>query len=87
MTTIQNIQAPSIRINADVIRKAAFVGKALAVTAGLVALTVAVVAFASVVSVSAATYSFVLVSTIVAMSALAIRENANEAKKTQYDIR
>ena len=87
MTTIQNIQAPSIHISTDVIRKAAFLGKALAGTAALVALTVATVAFASTVGMTTATYFFVLVSTVVAISALGIRENRNEAMKTKYDIR
>lgn len=87
MTTIQNIQAPTIRISSNVVRNAAFVGKALAGTAALVALTVATVAFASVVDMTTATYFFVLLSTVGAISALGIRENRNEAMKTKYDIR
>lgn len=87
MTTIQNIQAPSIRISSNVVRNAVFVAKALAGTAALVALTVATVAFASVVDMTTATYFFVLLSTVGAISALGIRENRNEAMKTKYDIR
>lgn len=88
MTTIQNTQTPgiSVSVNTPAIRKAALVGLTLAGTAVLAAATIALVVFASL-NVTAATYGFVLLSVIVTMSALGIRENANQAKKTQYDIR
>ena len=87
MTAIQNFQAPTIRISSNVVRNAMFVGKALAGTAALVALTVATVALASAVDMTTTTYFLVLVSTVGAISALGIRENRNEAMKTTYDIR
>ncbi|WP_332645043.1 hypothetical protein [Aeromicrobium sp.] len=87
MTAIQHFQAPTIRISSNVVRNAAFVGKALAGTAALVALTVATVAFASAVEITTTMYFFVLVSTVGAIAALGIRENRNEAMKTKYDIR
>ena len=87
MTAIQNFQAPALHISSNVVRSAVFVGKALAGTAALVALTVATVALASAVEMTTATYFFVLVSTVGAISALGIRENRNEAMKTKYDIR
>ncbi len=89
MTTIQNtqsIQTPSITVNTTVIRKAALVGLALAGAAVLAAAAVALVVFASA-NLTIATYGFVLVSGVAAIAALGLRDNANEANKTQYDIR
>lgn len=86
MTTIQNIQTPTVHINTNALAKAAFTGLALVGTAALVALVVAVVAFAGA-NVTGAIYFFVLVATVAAIAAVGIRENANEAKKTLYDIR
>lgn len=87
MTTIQNIQTPSLHISTSVVRKAAFVGLTLAGTAALAALLVGLLALAPAVEMTISTYFFVLLSVIVAMSTLGLRENANRAKKTQYDIR
>lgn len=61
MTTIQHIQTPSIRINPNVIRKAASAAKGLAGAAALAAFVFAVVVFASFVNVTSETYFFVRV--------------------------
>lgn len=90
MTTIQNIQTPSIQISSNVIRKAAVVTLGLTVTA--------LVVFAVVMSDPADTigtviywlasmYFLVLCTAIVGIAALGVGENAKEARKTQYDIR
>ena len=90
MTTIQNIRTPSIRINTKVLRKTAFV--ALALTgAALVVLAVAASnpgeALGAVIDWTASMYGFVLVGSIVGIALLGVRENNNESRKTQYDIR
>jgi hypothetical protein len=90
MTTIQNIHTPSIRINTNVLRKMALVALALA-GAALVVLAVATSnpgeAFGNVIDWTASMYGFVLAGSIVGIALLGVRENNNESRKTQYDIR
>jgi hypothetical protein len=90
MTAIQNIHTPSFRFSASVVRKAAYAALALTGTA-LVVLAVATSnpgdAFGAVIDWTASMYGFVLAGAIVGIAALGIRENSNESRKTQYDIR
>lgn len=90
MTTIQNIQTPSIQINSNVIRKAAGATLALAVTAALVFAVVKADpadTLGTVIYWLASMYFLVLCTAIVGIAALGVGENAKEARKTQYDIR
>ncbi len=91
MTTIQNIQTPSLHISTNVIRKAA--GATPGPRRHRPASSVAVVksdpadTFGTVIYWIASMYFLVLCTAIVGIAALGVGENAKEARKTQYDIR
>ena len=90
MTTIENIQAPSIRFNTNVVRKAGGATLAIAITALVV---VAVVkadpanTLGNAIYWASSMYFFVLCTALVGVAALGVGENAKDARKTQYDIR
>ncbi|MDR7085239.1 hypothetical protein J2X11_000078 [Aeromicrobium panaciterrae] len=89
MTTIQNIQTPSLHISSAVIRKAAGTTLALAVTAAVVFAVVKsdpAETLGTVIYWLASMYFLVLCTSIVGIAALGVGENAKEARKTQYDI-